>query len=144
MHCLAGTYLKDVTMDEISEKSKSSAGKSAKSSSKQSKISMMSSEEVKRREKEKMRSKNFHPVKLVIPPNKSRLIFFHKQEEQMQWIQWFQEAMGYSNVFQFYTLDKTLGKGQFGLVKLAVHKQTSKKVAIKQVKKKNMTHIEVF
>jgi serine/threonine protein kinase len=55
-----------------------------------------------------------------------------------------QEAMGYSNVFQFYTLDKTLGKGQFGLVKLAVHNQTKKRVAIKQVKKKNMTHIEVF
>ena len=52
--------------------------------------------------------------------------------------------MGYSNVFNFYTLDKTLGKGQFGLVKLAVHNQTAKKVAIKQVKKKNMTHIEVF
>jgi len=52
--------------------------------------------------------------------------------------------MGYSNVFQFYTLDKTLGKGQFGLVKLAVHNQTKKRVAIKQVKKKNMTHIEVF
>ena len=52
--------------------------------------------------------------------------------------------MGYSNVFQFYNLDKTLGKGQFGLVKLAVHRQHSKKVAIKQVKKKNMTHIEVF
>ena len=45
--------------------------------------------------------------------------------------------MGYSNIFNFYTLDKTLGKGQFGLVKLAVHKLSSKKVAIKQVKKKN-------
>ena len=52
--------------------------------------------------------------------------------------------MGYSNVFNYYTLDKTLGKGQFGLVKLAMHNQTGKKVAIKQVKKKNMTHIEVF
>lgn len=27
MHCLAGTYLKEVTMDEVSEKSKSSASK---------------------------------------------------------------------------------------------------------------------
>jgi len=31
MHCLSGTYLKEVTMDEISEKSKSSASKSKKS-----------------------------------------------------------------------------------------------------------------
>lgn len=37
MHCLAGTYIKDVTMDEISEKSKSSAGRSKASSAKQSK-----------------------------------------------------------------------------------------------------------
>lgn len=29
--------------------------------------------------------------------------------------------MGNVNVFQFYTFDKTLGKGQFGLVKLAIH-----------------------
>jgi len=36
MHCLAGTYLKEVTMDEISEKSKSSANKSRASSSRQS------------------------------------------------------------------------------------------------------------
>ena len=32
MHCLTGTYLKEVTMDEISEKSKSSASRSKASS----------------------------------------------------------------------------------------------------------------
>ena len=79
MHCLAGTYIKDVTMDEISEKSKSSASRSKASSAKQSKASSV--EESKRRDKEKQRSKNFHPVKLVIPPNKSRLIFFSKHED---------------------------------------------------------------
>jgi len=53
--------------------------------------------------------------------------------------------MGFTNVFKFYSdLDKTLGKGQFGLVKLARHKKTKQKVAIKSVKKKNMTYIEVF
>ena len=71
-------------------------------------------------------------------------MFFSKQEEQKMWVNRMQEAMGNVNVFQFYQLDKTLGKGQFGLVKLALHKQTGRRVAIKQVKKKNMTHIEVF
>lgn len=80
----------------------------------------------------------------MIPPNKSRLVFFSKQEDQVKWITRFQEATGFANVFEYYTLEKTLGKGQFGLVKLAIHKQTGKKVAVKQVKKKNMTHIEVF
>lgn len=48
MHCLAGTYLKEVTMDEISEKSKSSS----KSKSKASSSKRSGPEETKRREKE--------------------------------------------------------------------------------------------
>lgn len=130
MHCLAGTYLKDVTMDEISEKSKSSAASKPQSNKDSSSNAQA--------------GKNFHPVKLVIPPNKSRLIFFSQQTDQVTWMARLQRAMGYSNIFQFYNLDKTLGKGQFGLVKLALHKTNGKKVAIKQVKKKNMSHIEVF
>ena len=127
MHCLAGTYLKNVTMDEISEKSRSSASRSKASSASRKRSAAASSsnqttEETKRREKEKQRAMSFHPIKLVIPPNKSRLIFFSKEADQLKWIERLQEAMGYSNVFQYYTMDKTLGKGQFGLVKLAVHK----------------------
>jgi serine/threonine protein kinase len=55
-----------------------------------------------------------------------------------------EQAMKQTNIFDFYRLDKTLGKGQFGLVKLGVHKKTGLQVAIKQVKKKNMSHVEVF
>lgn len=108
MHSLAGTYLKEITMDEISEKSKSSASRSKASSAA---FSKSSSHDEKKREKERQKSKNFHPIKLVIPPNKSRLIFFSKQDDQAQWIEWLHEATGYSNVFNFYTQDKTLGKG---------------------------------
>lgn len=52
--------------------------------------------------------------------------------------------MGYSNMFDYYEMKETLGKGQFGLVKLATHKKTKFKMAIKTVKKKNMKAIEVF
>ena len=79
MHSLAGTYLKEITMDEISEKSKSSASRSKASSAAFSHGG--SSNNDKKREKEKQKSKNFHPIKLVIPPNKSRLVFFSKQED---------------------------------------------------------------
>lgn len=54
------------------------------------------------------------------------------------------EAMGYSNMFQFYELDKTLGQGHFGLVKLGVHKVSKQQVAVKQVCKKNMKNIEIL
>jgi len=52
--------------------------------------------------------------------------------------------MGYSNMFDFYDMKETLGKGQFGLVKLAKHKKTGLQMAIKTVKKKNMKAVEVF
>ena len=55
-----------------------------------------------------------------------------------------QNAMGFSNVFDFYKLEKVLGKGQFGLVKLGTHLKTGQQVAVKQVKKKNMTLVEKF
>lgn len=54
------------------------------------------------------------------------------------------KAMGFANLFDFYELGKTLGKGQFGMVKLATHKITGTQAAIKTVKKANMKPIEVF
>lgn len=52
--------------------------------------------------------------------------------------------MGYTNVFDFYSFEKVLGKGQFGVVRRATNLKTGQKVAIKQVKKKNMSHVEIF
>ena len=66
----------------------------------------------------------FWPVKMVLPPNKSRVLYFQTRDEQSRWIIQLKEAVGYANLFDFYELDKTLGKGQFGLVKLATHKKT--------------------
>jgi serine/threonine protein kinase len=47
-------------------------------------------------------------------------------------------AVGYTSVEDFYDLKANLGKGKFGLVRLATHKKTGKKVAIKCIKKKDM------
>lgn len=54
------------------------------------------------------------------------------------------QAMGFASVSDFYDITTTLGKGQFGLVKLGTHKKTCKNFAIKTVKKTNMKPIEVF
>ena len=48
------------------------------------------------------------------------------------------EASGYSNLHDYYDLIKDIGKGQFGVVKLAEHKASKTKVAIKTIRKKDM------
>ena len=62
----------------------------------------------------------------------------------MRWATKLKEAVGYSNLFDYYDVGETVGKGQFGLVKLATHKKTGRKVAIKIVKKKDMKPIEIY
>jgi hypothetical protein len=47
----------------------------------------------------------------VIPPNKSRIVFFSKMEDQAKWSQKLQQSMGITNVSDFYDFSKTLGKG---------------------------------
>ena len=127
MHCLKGTYLKEITMEEILEN--------------QNRLEAQAGQDTQSQEE---KAKKLHPIKLVIPPNKSRLIFLTNKDDQQAWMERLQKANGTVNVFQYYTLDKTLGQGQFGTVKLATHKKTRKQVAIKQVKKKDMNYLEVL
>lgn len=48
------------------------------------------------------------------------------------------KASGYANLIDYYEMVKDVGKGQFGVVKLATHKRTGDKVAIKSIRKKDM------
>ena len=49
------------------------------------------------------------------------------------------KVIGYSNMFDYYEIKETLGKGKFGLVKSAIHKKSGKRVAVKVMSKKDMT-----
>ena len=49
------------------------------------------------------------------------------------------QVIGYSNVFDFYEIKETLGKGKFGLVKSAIHKKSRKAVAVKVMSKREMS-----
>ena len=95
-------------------------------------------------EKDPVSNIDIYPVKIVLPPNKSRILYFDNQDQQVTWKKKLQKAMGYSNMFDFYEISENLGKGQFGLVKLAKHKKTGNIVAIKMVKKANMKQIEII
>ena len=48
-------------------------------------------------------------------------------------------AIGYANVFDYYELKENLGSGKYGVVKLGVHKKSLKEVAVKIVKKKELS-----
>ena len=42
------------------------------------------------------------PIKLVIPPNRSRFIFFKKKSAQLDWIKRLEVAMGSADVYKYY------------------------------------------
>ena len=80
-----------------------------------------------------------YPFKLIFPPNKSRSYYFTERSEKERWMLAIKKVIGYSNVFDFYEIKETLGKGKFGLVKSAIHKKTRKTVAVKVMSKKSMS-----
>ena len=49
------------------------------------------------------------------------------------------KAIGYANLYDFYDVKESLGQGKYGVVKRGIHKKTSKEVAIKIVKKKDLS-----
>jgi serine/threonine protein kinase len=49
------------------------------------------------------------------------------------------KVIGYSNLYDYYDLKENLGQGKYGLVKRGIHKKTSKEVAVKIVKKKELS-----
>jgi serine/threonine protein kinase len=65
------------------------------------------------------------------------------KEEKVKWIEAIKKVIGYSNLFDYYDIGNTLGKGKFGLVKSASHKKTGKKVAVKIMSKKEMSPSDV-
>jgi hypothetical protein len=81
----------------------------------------------------------YYPLKIEISRQKARKLYLETQEKQEEWNDALKRASGYSNLFDYYNIDKELDEGQFGDVKLGSHKKTNEKVAIKVIKKVNMT-----
>ncbi len=90
-------------------------------------------------EEEKLDKRHtLYPFSLVFA-NKRRTFYLLEKEARDAWVTKIKEAIGYSNLFDFYEVKEALGKGKFGTVKLGIHKKTSRKVAVKIMKKKEMT-----
>ena len=80
-----------------------------------------------------------YPFSLVFPGNTTRTYYLQTKEDKVKWMDAIKKVIGYSNMFDYYDVKESLGKGKFGLVKAGVHKKTGKKVAIKIMSKKEMT-----
>jgi hypothetical protein len=75
----------------------------------------------------------------VIYPKKVRKYYTDQVIEYNSWISALRKATEHQILSEIYELKDTIGKGKFGLVKLGIHKQTKRKVAIKIINKKCMT-----
>ena len=74
------------------------------------------------------------PFSLYLLP-KHRTLYATNMTEKIDWVQALKYDLGYSNFNDYYQFTKVMGKGKFGLVRLAIHKKTGKEVAVKTVKK---------
>jgi serine/threonine protein kinase len=84
-----------------------------------------------------------YPVKIVLAKTKLRILYFDSQEKCDEFCKVLKKVANQQDVFEFYKVIEELGKGQFGVVKLAGHRIDNYKVAIKTVKKDKMSPIEI-
>lgn len=75
----------------------------------------------------------------IIYPKKTRVYYCDNEKEYGTWIVSVRKAIGYSNLSDLYEIKQKLGNGKFGLVKLGIHKESGRKVAIKIINKSNMS-----
>ena len=47
-------------------------------------------------------SPKYFALRLILPPKKSRIFYFDSKELQQKWLNVIKEAIGYSNLFDFY------------------------------------------
>ena len=76
---------------------------------------------------------------MLIFPNKRRIYYLTNKADKEKWMNAIKRAIGYANLFDFYDLQDNLGQGKYGLVKKGIHKKTQKEVAVKIVKKKELS-----
>ena len=76
---------------------------------------------------------------MLIFPNKRRIYYFLSREDKLKWFEAIKERIGYTNMNDFYNVGDVLGKGKYGVVRQGIHKRTKQVVAIKVVKKKDLS-----
>ena len=80
---------------------------------------------------------------IIIFPSKERKYYVIDEKEYKNWLISIRKAVGYSNLSDIYEIKEVLGKGKFGLVRLGIHKENKRKVAIKIINKKLVSSFDL-
>ena len=75
----------------------------------------------------------------ILYPQKARTYYIEDENEYKDWLNKLHLSIDYKNLLDLYDIKEKIGKGKFGLVKHAIHKESGKEVAIKIMAKKNMS-----
>ena len=97
---------------------------------------------VKEEEPSLIDGKKFYSFVIVFPA-KERKYYVIDEEEYKKWVKAIRKAVGYSNLNDIYEIKDVLGKGKFGLVRLGIHKESGRKVAIKIINKKLVSTLDL-
>lgn len=73
-------------------------------------------------------------------PKKIRVYYVESESEYKIWLEKLRLTTGYSDLNDTYEVKEVIGKGKFGLIRLGVHKESKRMVAIKILDKKKMTN----
>jgi hypothetical protein len=61
-----------------------------------------------------------HPIKIIFPPFKSRVIYFNNEEKKYKWLKILKELIGQKSFEDHFQIVKQLAQGTFGVVSLAI------------------------
>ena len=86
-------------------------------------------------------NKQLYNIELIFP-KKTVSIFTPDEAQYNSWLKYF-KSIHQNKDIDLYDIKEKIGMGRYGLVRRAIHKLTKRKVAIKFVEKKNMTHQEM-
>lgn len=75
----------------------------------------------------------------LVCPKKTRNYYLMDKSEYERWVQELEKVIGKATLNDKYEIKGTLGKGKYGIVKLGIHKQSQRKVAIKIIHTKGMS-----
>ena len=79
----------------------------------------------------------------IIFPTKERKYYVSDEKDYIKWVESIRKVVHYSNLNDLYEVKSPLGKGKFGLVKLGIHKESGREVAVKIINKKLVGPVDV-